>query len=320
MEATKKKLELKKLLTSNGPRIILMIVLLYLFSGILEPNYLAPSHIMSVLVLCSFLGIICIGQTLIILTGGADLSVAYSVTFAACIFAQTTKATGNGMIGFVATIAVGILIGLFKGVGVAILQITPMVMTLATNSILMSCTFLYTQGVLKGESTALVTALAKDSFLGIRYCVLVWVALGILTIFLLRKTSFGRKIFAVGCSSRVTDLSAINTKAVLIGVYVIASVMMAIAGILLIGHLGYPNYTMADDYQLISIAAVVIGGTSVLGGHGDYLGTMGGVIIIYLIQSLLIILNMAEAGREIVNGAIILIILLAYGRGKKQSA
>ena len=123
--------------------------------------------------------------------------------------------------------------GLFKGVGVAVLPITPMVMTLATNSILMSCTFLYTQGVLKGESTALVlAALAKDSFLGIRYCVLVWVALGILTIFLLKKTSFGRKIFAVGCSSRVTDLSAINTKAVLIGVYVIASVMMAIAGIL----------------------------------------------------------------------------------------
>ena len=86
------------------------------------------------------------------------------------------------------------------------------------------------------------------------------------------------------------------------------------------GHLGYPNYTMGDSYQLISIAAVVIGGTSILGGHGGYLGTMGGVVIIYLIQSILIILNIAEAGREIVNGAIILIILLAYGRGKKQSA
>ena len=195
-----------------------------------------------------------------------------------------------------------------------------MVMTLATNSILMSATFLYTQGVLKGESTAVVTALAKDSFLGIRYCVLLWVALGIATIFLLKKTTFGRKIFAVGCSPRVTDLSGINTQVVLVGVYVIASVMMAVAGILLIGHLGYPNYTMGDSYQLISIAAVVIGGTSILGGHGGYLGTMGGVVIIYLIQSILIILNIAEAGREIVNGAIILIILLAYGRGKKQSA
>ncbi len=320
MDATTKKLDLKEVLKSNGFRILVMMMGLYLVSGILEPNYLQPSHIMSMLVLCSFLGIICIGQTLIILTGGADLSIAYSVTFAACVFAQTTKDTGNGIIGFAAAVAVGVLMGLFKGVGVAYLRITPMVMTLATNSILMSCTFLYTQGVLKGESTALVTALAKDSVLGIRYCVLVWAFLGLLTILLLRKTAFGRKIFAVGCSPRVTDLSGVNTRVVLIGVYVIASVMMAVAGVLLIGHLGYPNYTMADDYQLISIAAVVIGGTSILGGHGGYLGTMGGVVIIYLIQSLLIILNMAEAGREIVNGAIILIILLAYGRGKKQSA
>lgn len=320
MDEMTKKLNVKEPLKSNGLRIIIMILGLYLVSGILEPNYLRPSHIMSVLVLCSFLGIICIGQTLIILTGGADLSIAYSVTFAACVFAQTTKATGNGIIGFVAAVAVGILMGLFKGVGVACLRITPMVMTLATNAILMSCTFLYTQGVLKGESTALVTALAKDSILGIRYCVLVWVFLGVMTILMLRKTAFGRKIFAVGCSPRVADLSGINTQRVLIGVYVIASVMMALAGVLLIGYLGYPNYTMADDYQLISIAAVVIGGTSILGGHGGYLGTMGGVIIIYLIQSLLIILNMAEAGREIVNGAIILIILLAYGRGKKQTA
>ena len=84
--------------------------------------------------LCCFWGIICIGQTLIILTGGADLSVAYSVTFSACVFAQTTKETGNGWIGFAAAMLVGVLMGLFKGVGVAYLKITPMVMTLATNS------------------------------------------------------------------------------------------------------------------------------------------------------------------------------------------
>lgn len=195
-----KSLDWKAVVKSTGLRLVVMMVGLYLVSGILEPNYLQPSHIMSTLVLCCFLGIICIGQTLIILTGGADLSVAYSVTFSACVFAQTTKETGNGWIGFAAAMLVGVLMGLFKGVGVAYLKITPMVMTLATNSILMSATFLYTQGVLKGESTAVVTALAKDSFLGIRYCVLLWVALGIATIFLLKKTTFGRKIFAVGCS------------------------------------------------------------------------------------------------------------------------
>lgn len=313
------KMDVKGLFKSIGFRILAMMVALYLISGILEPNYLAPSHVMSVLVLACFLGIICIGQTLIILTGGADLSVAYSVTLSACVFAQTTKATGNGMIGFAAAMAVGVAMGVFKGIGVAYLKITPMVMTLATNSILMSTTFLYTQGVLKGQSTDLVTAMAKSGVLGVRYCVLLWAALGICTIFLLRKTAFGRKIYIIGCSPRVANLSGVHTQAVIVGVYVIASVMMAITGILLIGHLGYPNYTMGDSYQLISIAAVVIGGTSILGGHGGYLGTMGGVVIIYLIQSLLIILDMAEAGREIVNGTIILIILLTYGRGKKQA-
>ncbi len=319
MSATKT-FDIKSLVKSNGFRICMMILALYTVSGILQPNYFAASHIMSVLVLACFLGIICIGQTLVILTGGADLSVAYSVTFTACIFAQITKETGNGIIGFAAALTAAIIVGLFKGIGVAVLGITPMVMTLATNSILMSCTFIYTQGVLKGESTAFVTTLAKSSVFGLRYCVLVWALLGLATMFLLRKTTFGRRIYAIGCNPRVSALSGINNTSTLIGVYIIATVMMAIAGILLIGYLGYPNYTMGDGYQLISIAAVVIGGTSILGGHGGYLGTMGGVVIIYFIQSLLIILNMAEAGKEIVNGAIILIILLAYGRGKKTTA
>ena len=130
-----KSLDWKAVVKSTGLRLVVMMVGLYLVSGILEPNYLQPSHIMSTLVLCCFWGIICIGQTLIILTGGADLSVAYSVTFSACVFAQTTKETGNGWIGFAAAMLVGVLMGLFKGVGVAYLKITPMVMTLATKSL-----------------------------------------------------------------------------------------------------------------------------------------------------------------------------------------
>jgi ribose transport system permease protein len=301
-------------------RVLLMIIALYLISGILEPNYFRPEHIMQILVLCCFLGIICVGQTLVILTGGADLSVAYTVTLSACVFGQTTKATGSGLIGFAAALAVGFLIGLFKGVGVARLKITPMVMTLATNSILMSATFLYTQGQLKGSSPELVTTLAKGSVLGIRYCVLLWLVMGALTIFLLRKTVFGRRIFAIGSSLRVSSLSGVDTRFTLMGVYVVASLMMTVTGILLIGYLGYPNYTMGDGYQLISIAAVVIGGTSIMGGHGSYLGTMGGVVIIYLIQSILTILHIAEAGKEIVNGVVILLVLFAYGRSSKIAA
>ena len=314
----RKKRSLRQQMSSSGFRVVVMIVLLYLVSGVMMPSYFAPSHIMQVLVLACFLGIICIGQTFIIISGGTDLSVAYSVTLAACVFAQLTKQTGNGILGFVAAILVSILFGAFKGVGVAVLGIPSMVMTLATNAILMSTTYLFTGGVLKGNATDFVTTLAKGSIFGIRWCVLVWLVLGLIAIFILRKTTFGRAVYAIGSNARVAQLSGINVVGVTIGIYIYATVMMAIAGVLLVGYLGYPNYTMADGYQLISIAAVVIGGTSILGGKGSYLGTMGGVVIIYLIQSILTILKIADAGKDIVNGLVILLILFAYDRNAKM--
>jgi ribose transport system permease protein len=310
----------RAIVSSTGFRVVLMIIVLYIISGILEPSYFSGEHLMTILVISCFLGIICVGQTIVILTGGADLSVAYSVTLSACIFAQTYKATGSALAGFAAAMAVGLAIGLLKGIGVSFLGITAMVMTLATNSILMSVTFLYTQGVLKGNSSPLLTVLAKDSVFGIRYVVLLWIAIGAIVVFLLKKTVFGRKIYAIGSSLRVSSLSAIDTKRTLVCVYIIATLTMSLAGVLLVGYIGYPNYTMGDGFQLISIAAVVIGGTSIMGGHGSYLGTMGGVIIIYLIQSILTILNIADAGKQIVNGLIILLVLFAYGRGKKLTA
>ena len=163
-----------------------------------------------------------------------------------------------------------------------------------------------------------MTTLAKGSVFGIRWCVIVWAVLGVIAIFILRKTTFGRSVFAIGSNAQVARLSGINVVGVTIGIYIYATVMMAIAGVLLVGYLGYPNYTMADGYQLISIAAVVIGGTSILGGKGSYLGTMGGVVIIYLIQSILTILNIADAGKDIVNGLVILAILFAYDRSAKM--
>ena len=316
----RKAVDLRAVLSSTGFRVFVMIVVLYVVSGILEPNYFSGEHLMTILVISCFLGIICVGQTMIILTGGADLSVAFTVTFSACVFAETFTSTGNGLISFLATIGAALIIGLLKGLGVAILGITAMVMTLATNSILMSTTFIYTKGVLKGTSPSFLTTLAKGSIFGIRYVVLVWIVVGIIVTFLLKKTIFGRKIYAIGSSLRVSRLSAIDTKFTLVCVYIIATLMMSFAGVLLIGYIGFPNLTMGDGYQLISIAAVVIGGTSIMGGHGSYLGTMGGVIIIYLIQTILTILHIADAGKQIVNGLIILLVLFAYGRGKKITA
>jgi ribose transport system permease protein len=303
---------------SNTFRLGLMVLTLYVISGIINPVYFGSMHIMQMLILSSFLGIIAIGQTFIILTGGIDLSVAYSITLTACVFGQTIKSTGNELLAFGAAFVAAVLAGMFKGAGVAFLKFPPMVMTLAASAVLMSVTFLYTNGVLEGGATKFISAMVKDSFLGVRYCVIIWIALSILAIFILKKTKFGREIYAVGSNARVAELAGINIKLTLMMVYVFATVMEGVAAILLIGYVGYPNYTMGDDYQLISIACVVIGGTSILGGQGGYGGTMAGVVVIYLIQSILILLEIGEAGREICYGVILVAILLLYGRGKNE--
>lgn len=309
----------KKLFGNTVARLISMILCLFILSIILCPAYLQFRHLMSVLVLCSFLGILAIGQTFVILTGGIDLSIAYSITFVACVFGTVLKVTGSSGLAVIVALIASILNGMFKGFGVAILKFPPMVMTLAASAVLMSATFLFTGGVLKGNSVDWLDTLVKGSVLGIRYVVLVWVVLGLLAIWILKRTGFGRSIYAIGSNARVAKLSGINTTKVLILTYIYESVMIGIAGLLLVGYIGYPNYTMGDGYQLISVACVVIGGTSIMGGQGGYLGTIGGVVIIYLIESILIVLNMAEAGRDIIYGALILLILLAYGRGKKLS-
>lgn len=312
-----KNILIKKLLNNNTSKLILMILLLFFLSVIISPAYFEFKHIMSVLVLCSFLGIIAIGQTFVILTGGIDLSIAYSITFIACVFGTTTKLSGSIPLGFFTAFVASVLVGVFKGTGIAILKFPAMIMTLATNGVLMSLTFLITGGVLKGNSVAFLDTIVKGKVLGIRYVVMVWVLLSIIAVWVLRRTRFGRNIYAIGSNIRVAHLSGVNTKMTIMLVYVYESVMIGIAALLLVGYIGYPNYTMGDGYQLISVACVVIGGTSIMGGQGGYGGTVAGVMIIYLIESILIVLNIAEAGRDIVYGAIILIVLLAYGRAKK---
>lgn len=307
----------KSIVKSTSFRLVTMIVCLFALSVLICPAYLQFSHLMSVLVLCSFLGIIAIGQTVVIITGGIDLSIAYSITFVACVFGTIQKLSGNALLGLLAAIIASILVGLFKGFGVAILKFPPMVMTLAANAVLMSATFLFTGGVLKGNTVDFLDIIVKGSIFGIRYVVLFWLFLSFITIWILKRTGFGRSIYAIGSNFQVAKLSGVNTKRVLIMVYVFESFMIGIAALLLVGYIGYPNYTMGDGYQLISIACVVIGGTSIMGGQGGYWGTIGGVIIIYLIESILIVLNIAEAGRDIIYGSFILIVLLAYGRGKK---
>ncbi|WHH60369.1 ABC transporter permease [Petroclostridium sp. X23] len=308
-----------KIKQSNVIKVYITMVTLYLLSGILETDYFSMDHIMQTLVIASFLGIVAMGQTLVVLTGGIDLSVAYALNLGAVMMTQITSEMG-GAAAAVIVIITGLMIGLGNGLGVAYLKISPMIMTLAMNSILKSVTYVYTDGTPKGSAPEWLRFLGTGSVLGIKAAVIVWIILAVIVLVLLSKTAFGRKIYALGNSESTAYLSGINNKRVIICLYALSGMFAAIAGMMMTGFSGLAYLGMGDALQLSSVAAVVIGGTSILGGKGGYSGTMAGAVIIYLLLSILQVLDMKDAGRQIIYGMVILVVLFIYGRQKDARA
>lgn len=296
-------------------KVYVMMFVLYIVSGLLEPNYFSYDHVMQLLVMASFLGILAMGQTLVILTGGIDLSIAYTLNLGAVMLTQITMEQG-GITATLIVLVVGLIIGTLNGLGVAFLKIHPLVMTLAMSSILKSASYVYTNGTPKGEAPAWLKYIATESFLGIKIAVFVWLFLIAVVLILLAKTTFGRKLYALGNNTTVSHLSGIKNKRVIITVYALSGLFAVLAGTMLTGYSGLSYLGMGDMYLLPSIAAVVIGGTAILGGKGGYVGTIAGAIIIYILMTILTILDLKDAGRQIIYGLVILFVLFLYGRGK----
>jgi ribose transport system permease protein len=314
---------INKIRDNNVLSIYLTGVFLYIISGILQPNYFSLASIFQLLALASFLGIIAMGQTLVILTGGLDLSVAYCLNIGAVVMTRTAAQCGASF-AVLLVFLIALLIGLINGIGIAVLNISPLIMTLAMNSILNSAVLVYTGGTPKGIVPQVVSFLGggqlflnADRTLGIRIVILVWTVLSVVVIFMLKKTSYARKIYAVGTNRRAAWLSGINVNFIIISVYCLSSVFAVLAGLLLTGSSGLSYIGMGNYYQMLSIAAVVIGTTSINGGKGGYVGTIAGVLITFIITRLLTALHWTDSIRQIINGGIILMMLLLYGREKR---
>jgi ribose transport system permease protein len=292
-------------------------VLLIGAGSLISPEFGGLNHIMLLLGLSSFVGLVAVGQTMVILLGGIDLSVSSTITMAGVVSA-TIMAGSDMQILTALTISllIGMAIGLVNGLGIGLLNIPPMVMTLGVTSLVQGLALLYTNGAPKGNSAPFLSHLTTGSIVGIPFMVIVWAVVSLIIIFILHRTSFGRWMYAVGHSPKAAYMSGVNVKLTTVAVYVISGLMAALTGVLLTGYTKTSYLTIGDPYQMSSIAAVVVGGTSILGGFGSYIGTIAGSIIITIIQSLLPILSIPEAGRQVISGLIILILLLIYGRAK----
>jgi len=295
------------------------IILLLLGGSLYSSNFLSLDYLLQQLKVASFLGVIATGMMAVILLGQIDLSVPWVVTTGAMM---ACAATAYGTTGAVLAIPFGILcgamIGLVDGIAVAYLRIPSMIITLATNAVAQGLMVVYTGGFSPQDSASAAMRFLATGYAipGLPNGVLVWLAVGLLAVFLLTRTTFGRSLYAIGNRERAAYMSGINTRRITLLAFIMSGGLSALGGVLLAGYASKASQSMGDAYLLPSIAAVVLGGTHVLGGKGSYLGTVAGVILITLLQSILSVMQIEEAGRQLIYGAVIIGMLLLYGRQK----
>jgi ribose transport system permease protein len=295
-----------KIIISYGVFIIAWIIV-----GLFVKGYGTFNHLIYVIMVAGFLGIVSAGQTLVILTGAIDLSVGSVVTLAGVLMTQLTKSSVSFPLTVLVVILVCMFIGLFNGAGVSLLRIPPLVMTLASAEIVQGLSLVTTNGTPSAINLAYFTKWVNNPVIfGLNGIILTWIVVFIAVGILLSKTSFGRAIYFLGQNEKAAKFAGFNTKKVTIIVYILAGILSGITGILLVGYTGQSYLTMGDQYQMISISAVVVGGASILGGSGKYSGTVAGVLILTLITSVLTLFKISQGGQNAIQGAIILTLVI----------
>ena len=289
---------------------------LVLLSQIARPGIVNPDWVAVIISASIPLAILAGCQTLAMLTGGIDLSVGAVASMSG--FLVATMVNGPGVpAGIAVALAAAAFAGLITGIGVGVFRVHPLIMTLAMSLVVLGLANIWQiQMVQTGAGVPdALRWIGSDSFVWILpNSLFVFVPLAALTLVGLRRTGYGRLLFAVGDNPVAARLAGARSWQVLIVLYVISAVMAAIAGLLYSGLINVASVTLVDSAVLPSVAAAVIGGTSILGGRGGYGGTIVGALILTVVSSLLSSLGYPEAVRQVLFGSIIIVVAAAYTR------
>ncbi|NRF91642.1 ribose ABC transporter permease [Paenibacillus frigoriresistens] len=297
---------------------LLGLVLIVVILSVVNGDFLTVGNIFNVLRQISINALIAFGMTFVILTGGIDLSVgsilALSSAFTAGLMASgmnTWLAVGIGLIG-------GLMMGAINGLLITKGKVAPFIATLATMTVFRGLTLVYTQGRPITGFKEDFAMLGKGYFLQIPMPI-IWMVIAFAVLYIILKhTTFGRRVYALGSNEEATWLSGINTSKVKILVYSISGLLAAISGIILTSRLNSAQPTAGGAFELDAIAAVVLGGTSLSGGRGWIVGTLIGAMIIGVLDNGLNLLNVSSFYQQVVKGVVILIaVLLDRSKARK---
>jgi len=296
-----------------------LVLLLLLFVAIVEllkPGTVNPVWLSNTLLFAAPLGILAAGQTMVMLTGGIDLSVVSVATGSP--FLMTTTALKFGDVSAIAIgLGLGLIVGAINGVGVALLRVQPLVMTLGTGLMTQGIIIVYSQRILASRSIVpdFIHAIGSDRLGGlIPLDLFLWLPIAVLVVVTLGHTGFGRLLYAIGDNRDGCKLAGVRVWRLVLIDYIICAVLASIAGFVLVGHTNSADLSLAANYLLPSIAAVIIGGTSIFGGRGGYSGSIIGALILTVLDGLLTLLDSPEPIKQILYGAIIFALAAAYSR------
>jgi len=291
----------------------IILALTFLVTGLVDSYFFSIPSIGITLQLAAPLGLLAAGQTIVMLTGGIDLSLAMIATGAAYIV--SVKSESGLLISLAYALIFCVVVGVVNGIAVGIFGVNPLIMTLSMSAILIG---VFTVGVstfLRGSSRMpdlLITASSGLILDPITWPLIIWIIVGGFVHFSLTRTGFGRVIYAIGDNAKAARLAGVKVWQVQIAAYVSCAILGGMAGIMLGGQSGAVAISLANSYLLPSVAAVVIGGTSIMGGMGSYSGSVMGALILSVLSYLLATLNSSEAFKQLVYGGIVLALAWVY--------
>jgi ribose/xylose/arabinose/galactoside ABC-type transport system permease subunit len=295
-----------------------VIVLMIIVMSIVSPVFLTRQNIINVLRQVSINGIMAVGLTLVILTGGIDLSVGALVAVTSVITGSLLLAEHSVLVSVLAGVAAALAFGIFSGTLIAVCGLPPFIATLATMTIGRGFALVYSNGRPYVISNKTFISIGQGSTFDIPNPIWILLVICVLAFILLNFTVFGRHIYAFGGNRQAARLAGVRTKLVEISVYVISGFLAGVAAIILSARIRSGQPTAGEGYGLDAIAATAIGGTSMVGGKGSVLGTVMGFIIIGVMSNALTLLNVSSFYQQIVKGVIIIVAVMMDSQTKRR--
>ena len=287
--------------------IILFLVILCLLIGAVNPVFISSENLSNMLRSTSFIFIIGIAMTFVLIAGGLDLSVASVFALGGVVSSIAVTHSMGVLASVLLGLAAGFAVGCLNGILVIRFNIPALIVTLGTMYMVRGAVLIITQGIAIYPLTPEFDALGQGDFLGVPYVIIISVVLAVIAHIVLNYTSYGRSIYAIGGNEETSRLAGINTKLVQGSTYVLTGLAAALSGIIMAGRLNSAQPNVGTGYELLVIAAVIIGGTSLFGGTGTVLGTAAGALLTTVISNGIVLMRISAYWQNLIVGAVIIL-------------